>query len=709
MVDQSASNERGDEVVVLLSVAMPAERDGEWQVTAHFHGPRDDIDIYRSSAPDNLVATIDEVSRKVMLQLLPQLPPCPPLPLNSPAAAELVHGLAAEHRRRWNEAAISYRKVLENAPDFGFARVHLAQALADLGQSNAAQAELSQSEPWIVRLPPGLKPLLNAQSLAIRQDYVGAADAFGLLWKNSLGERLDYRLAEATNLRKAGRPRDALERLAGLMPRAPSQALLWLIERTEIELANRDLARARNSATDAIELATHLGWDHERGQATLLLIDALYSSGMAVQDSLFGDAMTAFESSGDHIGALRVQFYRELRKPFAHTPPAPEYLDPLLAEARGAGNVAVEIDALRRVGIYYFRAGEIQESTERFKQALAVAESSGDIFLQRQIELHLLRQEALGGDSGLVEQRLQRLRSDHLQGGMAFSVGMVTILQKFRRGEYDAALAAVAATEDMLRATEARSLPQIATGLSCMRATIYIPQGRMADASTALQSCRSPEMPYFSKYADIGEAELDLLAGDVAAARKRIEAILVQVEQEPVRPERWSLAVEIAPLLARAGDLPRARAVIVEVLPEIERSGQRVTEGDARSALAEISLAEGKQDEAQKQVRLADKLLSSDDWIGRRRLRALQILIDQGQGLGDKALIELAALHDEAREHDDVLTELLSHSLIGTDVLSQICSTERHARLMAQSGMRGANLVWLIPAQRSPQAAFVRK
>lgn len=706
---QSDSKDSDNEVVVLLSVAMPAERNGEWQVSANFHGPHDDADIHRGSAPDKLVATIDEVSRKVMLQLLPQLPPRPPLLLNSPAAAELVRGLAAEQRRRWNEAVVSYRKVLENAPDFGFARVHLAQVLAELGQSNAAQAELNQADPWIARLPPGLRPALNAQSLAIRQDYVGAADAFGALWKNSAGERLDYRLAEATNLRKAGRSRDALERLAGLMPQAPSQALPWLIERAEIELANRDLARARETATDAIELARQLGWDHERAYAALLLMDVLYLSGMVVDDGLVNDAMAGFEASGDQIGVLRAQFYRELRQPFAGPRSVPEHLDPLLAEARGAGNVAVEIDTLRRLGLYYFRAGEIQESIVHFNQGLAIAESSGDLSLQRLIEVHLLRHEALSGDSGLVEKRLQRLRSDQLQGGLAFWVGLVTARHNFRRGEYDAALAAIAATEDQLRATEARSLPQIAAGLSCMRATVYAPQGRMADAGTALQGCRSPELPFFSKYADIGEAELEILAGNTVAARKLLDSVLVEIEHESIRPERWSLAVEIAPMLVQVGDLSRARALLVPLLSEIERSGQRVTEGDARSALAEIFLAEGKPDEALKQVKLADKLVSSDDWIGRRRLRALQILIDQNQGQGDKAMTELTALHDDAREHGDVLTELLSHSLIGSDTLPQLCSIERHARLMAQSGMRGANLAWLVPALRSPQAAFVRK
>lgn len=708
VAEQVGGDDNSDAVVVLLRVTMPAGRDGEWQVSADFHGGVELKPIRLSSAPDRLVATIDEVSRRVIAALVPDLPPRPPLALEAQPAADLVHGLAAEQRRRWNDAVTAYRKVLGTAPEFSPARLHLARCLAELGQFNAAQSELEVAEPWIQRLPAELQPALRAQALAIRQNYVAAAESYGQLWKTSLGERPDYRLAEASNLRKAGFSRDAFERLAGPVPSTPARALPWLIERSEIELANRDVARARESAADAIELARQLGWEQERAQATLLLVNALVATQAVVDPDLFADAIAGFEASGDQIGMLRAQFYRDLFSTAAPAAPL-QHLDTLLAEARAAGNVAVEIDALRRSAQYYYRSGEVREGRERFEQALAVAESSGDVYQRRLVELNLLFLDARSNDTARLQQRLQRLRSESLQGGLAFGVGLVTARDKFRRGEFDAALAAVAVTEDQLRATEARSLPQVAAALACMRATVYIPQGRMADASTAVQACRTPDLPYFTRYADIGEAELDILAGDQPSARKRLESVLAQVEKETVQPDRWSLLAEIAPLLTQTGEAHRARALIQSVLADVERSGLDTTEGDMRSALAEVDLAEGRLADAEAQLQKAARLLGPEDWIGQRRLRTLRVLIEQGRGHDGPAMAALAALHDDSREHQDVLTELLTHSL-AREHLPELCSPERHARLLAQSGMRGANLAWLLPpATRVAQAALLRK
>jgi cellulose synthase operon protein C len=696
------------DLVLLFSVSMPADRDEHWKVHVQFHGAGQSLDISRtSSSTENLVPVIDEVSREVLRKLAPELPPeRPALALNAKAAAALVNGLEAQQRRRWKEAVDAYRAVLDVAPEFGFARMHLAQALAELGQSNAAQTELARAEPWLSRLPTAMQPVFRAQALAIRQDYVGAAFAFGQLWKNSAGERQDLRLAEATNLRRAGRSRDALERLSGVRPDTPALALPWLIERSEIELANRDLGRARVTAQDAIDLARKLGWQHERAQATLLLTDVLSFSGQKADDALYADAIDAFRSSGDELGALRTQVNQELRRPFGPAAPI-EHLDHLLAEARAAGNVTVEAEALRRAGLHYLRGGEMQLAQERFEQALVVAETAGDAYLARQVDLHLLRQDALRGDMAALDRRLQDLRADQLQGGMAFWVGLITARLQLRRGQFDAALATVAATEDSLRATEAQTLPQIAVGLACMRATVFISLGRMADAATALQACQSPEVPYFSKHAEIGAAELDILSGNLPEARKHLGAMLAAIEAEEVRPERWSLVVETAPLLARLGEFKRARELLLSVLPEIERSGERVSEADARATLAELDLAEGNSRSAEQQAALIDQQTPADDWIGRRRLRAIQGMIAQAEGRGDDATRELAALHADALAHGDVLTELEVHSLAGAS-LGQLCSQERYARLLAQSGMRGASLTWMMPQRQTVPTALVQ-
>lgn len=698
VVNPSEKREESD-VVVLLSVAMPVERHGEWRVRARFHGSDRDLDIDKASTAERLVATIDQVSREIVVHFAPDMPVAqlPALTALDPTVAPLlVKAIAAGQRGRWHEATLLYQKVLETTPDFGFARLRLARSLAELGHSNAAQAQLAQADEWIAALPPALQPPLNAYALGIRQDYVGAAAAFGELWKNSAGERMDWRLAEASNLRKAGRSRDALERLDSAVPDAPAQALPWLIELTEIELANRDLAQARARANDAIALARKLGWDRERALATLLLIDALTLSGAQAERSLYMDAIAAFESTGDHLGALRARVSMELREPSERVAPI-EHLHQLLAEARAAGNVTVESEALRRAAQYYFRGGDVRAANERFDQALAVAEAAGDRYLIRLVDQHLLRQDSERGDLAAVDRRLKSLRGEELQGGMAFWVGLAAARLHFRRGEYAEALAVIGKTEDQLRATGARSLPQIAVGLSCMRATVFRQLGRVADATTALQACRSPEMPYFNKFADIGEVETDLLAGDFASARRRMAGLVDLVAQETVRPERWSLAVKISYVLARLGESDQAQRMLAEVLLEIEHSGKWQTESDSRTVLAQIALAQGDVSEAERQAVMVEKLDVPEDWLGQSRLRLVRIVIALSHGEADKARSELSALHEEARQRGDVLTELRTHSL-ADGTLGQLCSIDRHAKLMAQTGMRGVSLEWMKPA-----------
>lgn len=695
VAEQVGSDDTSDAVVVLLRVTMPAGRDGEWQVSADFHGGGELKPIRLNSAPDRLVASIDEVSRRVIAVLVPDLPPRPPLALEAQPAADLVQGLAAEQRRLWSDAVAAYRKVLSAAPEFGLARLYLAHSLVELGQFSAAQSELDVAEPWLRRLPAELQPPLRAQTQAIRHDYIGAAAAYARLGKSSLGERPDYRVAEATNLRKAGFSRDAFERLAGPVPARPTHALPWLVERAQIELANRDTARARETATDAIELSRRLGWEQERAQATLLLITTLLASRTAVESALFDDAVAGFEASGDRIGVLQAQFYRDLFSSVPSKAPL-QHLDTLLAEARAAGNAAVEVEALQRSSKYLVRKGEVGEGRQRLEQALAVAEASGDVHQRRQAEVGLLLLDAHNGDPALLQPRLQRLSSEPLQGNLAFIVGLVAAQAQFRRGEFEAALATVAATEDKLRTSVERDLPQVAAALACMRASAYLPLGRTADVSTAVRACQSPDLPFYTRYALIAEAELDILAGDLPTARKRVNGVLAQIDQQTVRGDRWSLLAEIAPLLTRIGESHRARALVQAVMSEVERSDLSLIEGDLRLGLAEIDLVEGDLAAAEAQLQKADHLLDAKDWIGRRRLRTQQVLIEQGRGHNGPAQVALAALHEDARAHKDVLTELLTHSLAG-EHLPPLCSTERNAQLLAQSGMRGASLAWMLP------------
>ncbi|HVH36593.1 MAG TPA: winged helix-turn-helix domain-containing protein [Tahibacter sp.] len=694
-----ASTERdGNDVVVLLSVAMPVGRDSEWHVRAHLHDSSGDASFDRGSTPERLVGAIDEVGREVVRHFAPDMDDAQPPSLGTlePAVApDLVKAIAAAQRDRWSEAAALYRRVLEAAPEFGFARLRLAAALAELGQSNAAQAELALAERWVARLPAALQPLPQAQMLAIRQDYCAAAQQFGELWTKSRATRSDLRLAEAVNLRRAGRSRDAQERLSGVLPAAPAQALPWLVERAEAELANLDLAHARATAAEAIKLARALDWDHDRARAVLLLIDAMSWSELPIEDALYDDAIAGFGESGDRLGLRRARVLHELRDDSgADADGAIAELDELLAEARAAGNAAIEVDALRRVGLRELRRGDVRAAQQRFKQAEAVAESAGDHSLEREVDADLLRLDSWGGDFTAVEGRLATLRAAPLQGRTAFFVGMAAARLQLRRGQYDAALSTVDAAEEQLRANETRSLPPIAAGLACTRAAVLIRQGRTADANTAINACNTPQLPFYAGRAGVLEARLSVLAGDEATSRSRLHALQGSDLLQPAsQVEGWLLEAELAPLLARIGETQRAAALVDALIPAVAASGLAAIEADVRLVAAELALSRGELAAAQAQLSRVDALVQADDWDAREYLQRLQVLLLRAQGQETAAWQRLAALHEAARTHGDVPAELQLHSLAGAQLV-ELCPAERHERLLAQSGMRGVAQPW---------------
>jgi ATP/maltotriose-dependent transcriptional regulator MalT len=167
-----------------------------------------------------------------------------------------------------------------------------------------------------------------------------------------------------------------------------------------------------------------------------------------------------------------------------------------------------------------------------------------------------------------------------------------------------------------------------------------------------------------------------------------------------VQPGRWSLAVNIAYLLARLGE-EQARRMLAEVLPEIERSGKRLTESDSRTILAEIALARNDVGEAERQAAIVEKLDPPDDWLGQSRLRVVRIVIALTRGDTARARSERAQLHDAARERGDIMTELLTHSL-ADGARDELCCKDRHAKLLAQTGMRGVTAEWMMPASLRP-------
>lgn len=699
----SAPCEDCNERVVLLNVNLPTQPAGEWRVSARLVGDSAPVDIVERCSSERLVATIDRVSREVLSRFDPSLPASayPPLALSADAARQLVAGLASAEQHRWGEAIEHYNDLAEKNPTFGFAQVRLAQALSIVGQRSAAERALAHAESWLHSLPAPLQEPIAADAHFIRQDYVDAATAYESLRRARNGDQPYYRMAEAESLRRSGRSGEAAERLGTDVPAGPA-AVDWLIQRAEIEMSNRDLAHAATSASDAMDLAQRLGWAHEHARATLVLADARTGRGEPLAAGLLEQAARDFDASGNRLGSLRATVHSEFRG--TKDSRAPEHLDNLLSEARLAGNSDIEIDALRRAGLFMDRIGDIAGARERFAQAAAIAEMAGNVYERRKLDVTLLHEDELRLDFDAMDKRLARLHAESLQGDIAYYAGLNTANIAYLRGDYDGAIAALKTAEAALGQASPGRRPQLASTLACTRAGVHMMQGSSSAARDDMRDCRASGMALMNQFADIAEAELAIHTGDGARARQLLDPVRAQLATEANEATRWSLAQEIAPLLARIGELDAARQLLDAVAPAAERAGYRLIAADARITRAEIALAQRNVREAQAEIDASMPLLPADCWYERRRALTVSALIARTQGRGDEAEATLGELHAQAVARKDLLTELQVDSLRTSKESLAQCPEEHRERLVAQSGMRGASNLWMEPGAHATKA-----
>jgi ATP/maltotriose-dependent transcriptional regulator MalT len=264
------------------------------------------------------------------------------------------------------------------------------------------------------------------------------------------------------------------------------------------------------------------------------------------------------------------------------------------------------------------------------------------------------------------------------------------------RADFDGALATLQQTTERQARATSGSLAQVISTLGCLRASILMTRGETALARVAASDCRASGTPLNKRLADIIEAELAIYAGDPDYARRLTRPMLDELAGERNQVFRWSQIQEVAPLVARLGDLQEAVALLDGALPAANAAGYTAFEADMRITRAEIALAQADPDRAEKELARAEAILPEDYWYDRRRLRTAQAVLQHARGNADAAADEIERVHADAMKLGDVVAELRVHGLIDPAHLAAICSSERHGRLLAQSGMRGASDAWLL-------------
>lgn len=685
-------------IVALMAVdRIGSGTDGVWRASVRFRGPDAPDDIVRESTDEQLVSVLDTVARRAVSALSSSVDPAslPAMPLDASSAELWSQGLAAERDERWGEAAGLYARVLEKSPAFGYARVQLAHCLTESRQTTQAMAAADKASTWIDALPAPFRRALSAQRLFDRQDYASAADAYAALAKSAKSPRPDYRVAEARSLRLDGRTLDAADRLAGDVPHPRPLALRWLLERAEIDMANRDIARVVDTTAAAMRLADELHMAQPRARATLLQAEAQAALAKPLDLAEFEAAATVLQQGGNALDAERARAYGEL---MSATAPGPGMrAETYIANARMAGNGSLEIDALRRVAQYRFRKGDAEGAHAAYVQAGGVAKStSGSRRDQQLVELDLLQDDTLRLAFASIDKRLASLLAQPLQGRVAVFTEQSSARMAYWRGDFAGALDTLQRVTDRQARTTNSSLAQAISTLGCLRASVLMTRGETALARAAAGDCRTSGTPLNKRLSDIIEAELAIYSGDPDYARRLTRPMLDELASERNQVFRWSQIQEVAPLVARLGDLQEAATLLDDALPGASAAGYTAFEADMRITRAEIALAQADPDRAGKELARAEAILPRDCWYGMRRIRTAHAVLQQVRGNGDDAAEEIERVHADAVRLGDVLAELRVHGLIDAAHLAAICSSERHERLLALSGMRSASDAWLV-------------
>ncbi|MFD0726498.1 winged helix-turn-helix domain-containing protein [Lysobacter brunescens] len=659
-----------------------------------------DLELIERGTHDGLSAAVDALSQRIVARLLPHRADARWPALSLPPDIARRHAAAFEARRErdWARARSEAEAVASAMPTFAPAHLALAELSLRHNRTRDALSHIGMARRGLAPLPADALRILDAQAALVdprRQPE--AARALADL-SRTFPARADFALAHARLLLRSGDPRAAQALLQGT-------AIDWTLEPQERRIRRQlllteivgtlgDLDTARTQAQQTLAQLARLGpgWALERGSVRMQL--ARVHHGQASQTpspALFELAAGEFEAAGDTLGARYARYLAdEARRGVA--PGETPSMRVLREEARSAGNAAIETEMLRREAFKHYNAGSHGEYRRLLRDALEVANASGDTALQDALEFDLLNQDVLVGNHASAKARIARLsRGTHTDERVYWAAEFDAMLH-LRGGDVASAQAALARAERRLTA-QGRALPRtIAVRLACVRGDIDLVRGDVASARRRIDACRHAEEGYLRQWSQILAAQADLLEGDPAQARVHLAQIERAIDDMPRGTDHWIMVETVAALLARVREYDRAERLYGTALQRCEDAGYELLATGMRIGLAEIAMARGDRARSRAIADEARRQAPSDAWLLQRRLDTLDLIDSLHAGDPAQTRARWSQLHERARRHDDgvLLAEL--ESLAREAGFDEAVGLRRDA---ASRALPGATLDWL--------------
>jgi tetratricopeptide (TPR) repeat protein len=328
---------------------------------------------------------------------------------------------------------------------------------------------------------------------------------------------------------------------------------------------------------------------------------------------------------------------------------------------------------------------------------LATALTAGDTFEQHMLELDLLNEDFLRGHFNSADRRVSSLNRAALQGDEAVWLSSFEAIIQANRGRFALAGKLLDDAEKRDREANPGTQPSSASSrIACVRADLRLVMGDIPGARAGWKKCSAFESPSSRLQAAIGNATIDLAAGDRSAALKQLLETRKEAVQMEDGPDRWTTELWIATALTRAGDPATAERMFQRVLPLARNTQYEWIIAIAETGLAETAATRGDWIAVRNHIAAARKLELADIWTLSNRIDVLDALATMVDGDSKRALHILDAVHAQATRNGDVVSQLEVQSLLPPGMPIGECNERCQAALIASTGLRGATLDWLV-------------
>ncbi len=661
---------------------------------------------------DRLPTMIDAVSNGTIARMFPRRSQdrWPALALDARTATQYTDAIEAGLRHDTNATA-QLRDVVAAAPNFGPARMQLAQALAQDGQLLQAAEQAALAQRLLTPLPADAAGVLAAEAAAMAPGNAAAsaASSYARLYAAN-PTRMDFLLAQVRLLMRANQPEAAMRLLSRPEWKQQPQRLriLYRIAMSETAMALGYPDEAQANAADAINLIGRAGgnWTRELGTAQLMYARAWHQQfRTGSKPELHVRAARTFEADGNRQGALTAQFYEALAR--SDIAAAERRLRQLLDVIQHNGDRGAEIKVLRSMAEQYGSVG-MREPANRLRiRAHEAASLIGDVAARQLLDLDLLGEDLLSGNFEQAQTRIHRLRENRLAAKYDFRVARKESALLSLQGRHREALSVL--DEKLMGSVRSERLdvsPTEAAKIACARMDTLLTMGELSMARAQLQGCHDAGSASVPVIAALGEAGIAYHTGHLQDARRHTDEAERLLAQRPMDPGRLSMGAALAGMLTRLRDDDRAERLYASLYPDAERMGYVLLLAEIEVGMAEIAAVRRDWNASTRYAEAARRRFPEEVWSFSSRLELLDIARQSSTGDVAAAGTRARALATRAERLGDAVVQRQAAALSPAAIANTSATGDGHGVLRFATGPEAGGINWLIaPRTRFTQAS----